>query len=124
MDTSERRFRIMNYLCENRQTTMAILANLFGVSVRTIKRDIDALGYVIPIIIKQGRHTGGVYIMDGYRWDVLYLNVEETALLMKIKDYAERKEPLVLGDSDLREIEKIIHTHSFSSSKHDEKWRE
>ena len=43
MGTAERRSRILRALCRRRHDTMTNLATEFGVSVRTIMRDIDAL---------------------------------------------------------------------------------
>ena len=40
MGTAERRLEILNYLCQKRYATMPELAEKFGVSVRTIHRDI------------------------------------------------------------------------------------
>ena len=40
MGTAERRLEILKYLCKARKTTMGQLAEMFGVSIRTIQRDI------------------------------------------------------------------------------------
>lgn len=40
MGTAERRLEIYKYLCLARKATMPQLAKMFGVSVRTIQRDI------------------------------------------------------------------------------------
>ena len=40
MGTAERRLEILKYLCRYRRATMPKLAEKFGVSVRTIQRDI------------------------------------------------------------------------------------
>jgi len=43
------------------------LAFEFGVSERTIRRDIDALSLVAPIYTQAGRYGGGVYILSDYK---------------------------------------------------------
>ena len=91
MGTTERIFEMMKYLCQVRHATMPALAEKFGVSVRTIKRDIDELGYLIPLEIKTGRYEGGVYVMQGYKWDKAYMSAEDIALLIKIKKVGEKK---------------------------------
>ena len=112
MGTTERIFEMMKYLCQVRQATMPALAEKFGVSVRTIKRDIDEIGYLIPLEIKTGRYEGGVYVMQGYKWDKAYMSAEDIALLIKIKKVGEKKERLVFGGDELSRLERIISTYS------------
>lgn len=103
---------MMKHLCQVRHTTMPALAEKFSVSVRTIKRDIDELGYLIPLEIKTGRYEGGVYVMQGYKWDKAYMSAEDIALLIKIKKVGEKKERLVFESDELRRLERIISTYS------------
>jgi predicted DNA-binding transcriptional regulator YafY len=60
MGPNERRMEIIEALCRRRQDTMANLAAEFGVSVRTIKNDIDILSLSYPIETIRGRYGGGV----------------------------------------------------------------
>lgn len=112
MGTTERIFEMMKYLCQVRHATMPALAEKFGVSVRTIKRDIDELGYLIPLEIKTGRYEGGVYVMQGYKWDKAYMSAEDIALLIKIKKVGEKKERLVFEGDELSRLERIISMYS------------
>lgn len=96
---------------------MPELAQKFGVSVRTIKRDIDELGYLIPVLTKAGRYGGGVYVMDDYRWDKAYMREEEITLLIKIKNIGTNKEKLALEHNDLKILENIISTYSSTKIK-------
>ena len=112
MGTTERILEMMKYLCQVRHATMPALAEKFGVSVRTIKRDIDELGYLIPLEIKTGRYEGGVYVMQGYKWDKAYMSAEDIALLIKIKKVGEKKESLVFEGDELSRLERIISTYS------------
>ena len=63
----ERRSAILEALSCRRHDTMVHLANEFGVSVRTIRRDIEALSLSEPLYTKQGRYGGGVYLLNGRR---------------------------------------------------------
>lgn len=45
MGTAERRYEMMKILCRRRYETIRNLASEFGVSMRTVQRDIEALIY-------------------------------------------------------------------------------
>jgi len=64
MGPNERRMEIIEALCRRRQDTMANLATEFGVSVRTIKNDIDILSLSYPIETIRGRYGGGVRVAE------------------------------------------------------------
>lgn len=117
MGATERIFEMMKYLCRVRHATMPELADKFGVSVRTIKRDIDELGYLIPLEIKSGRYEGGVYVMEDYRWDKAYMTAEDIDLLIKIKAIGANKQKLVLEGDELQRLEQIIITYSSGQRK-------
>ena len=78
--TTDRRQMILEYLLEHRKTTRKELSNRFGVSLRTIKRDIIVLSYSQPIDTQQGG-AGGIFIADGYRLGMKYLSQEQLSLL-------------------------------------------
>lgn len=88
LGTAERRLKLMRFLCQCRHETLPKLAAEFGVSVRTIQRDIDEISDIFPIYVKTGRYNGGVYVIDGFSLDRMYMNDNEIALLKKIN--AER----------------------------------
>lgn len=117
MGTTERIFEMMKYLCQVRHATMPALAEKFGVSTRTIKRDIDELGYLIPLETKTGRYGGGVYIMDDYKWDKAYMSEEDISLLIKIKTTGINRQILIFDENDLIRIERIITTYSLPNKK-------
>lgn len=74
---SNRLFKIVYYLLNNKQTTAAELADMFEVSIRTIYRDIDSLSSSgIPIYTESGRH-GGIHLLDNFVLDKLLLSSEE-----------------------------------------------
>ena len=63
---------------------MANLAAEFGVSVRTIKNDIDILSLSYPIETIRGRYGGGVRVADGYYLHKKYLKPEQQELLERL----------------------------------------
>ena len=85
MGTVERRLEIMKLLCKRRYETMQNLAEEFNVSIRTIKRDIDELTFLMPLYVKSGRYDGGVYVLEDYTMNRMYMSIEEINLLIKIK---------------------------------------
>lgn len=80
MTPSERREAILNVLCKRRQDTIENLANEFGVSVRTIKYDIEELTLAHPIETVRGRYGGGVKVADGYYIGRKYLKPSQQEL--------------------------------------------
>ena len=109
---AERRVDMMKYLCQVGHATMPELARTYRVSVKTIKRDINELGSFIPLETKVGRHSGGVYVMEGYRWNKTYMSAADIALLTKIKRIGEKQQELVLSKDDLSRLSKIISIYS------------
>ena len=97
----ERRQSILDYLLEVRKTTRAELSDRFGVSLRTIERDIIILSCSYPIITVQGGN-GGIKIADGYYIGIRYLTVSQLALL-------ERLSTSLTGE-DLSLMREIIKT--------------
>lgn len=86
MTPSERREAILNVLCKRRQDTIENLANEFGVSVRTIKYDIEELTLAHPIETVRGRYGGGVKVADGYYIGRKYLKPSQQELLKKLSE--------------------------------------
>lgn len=85
MGPNERRIDIMGILCQRRQETMKNLASEFGVSVRTIKNDIDYLSIYHPITTICGRYGGGVRVADGYYLIRKYLKPQQQELLERVR---------------------------------------
>lgn len=81
---NERREAILIILCKRRHDTISNLAQEFGVSVRTIKYDIEELTLAHPIETIRGRYGGGVRVSDGYYADKKYLDIEQVNLLKKL----------------------------------------
>lgn len=80
----ERRQMILELLCERRYEKMINLAFEFGVSRRTICRDIEALSLSYPIYTERSRGIGGVYIEENYYLGKQYLRPEEEELIKRL----------------------------------------
>ena len=98
MGTAERRYEIMKILCRRRYETIRNLASEFGVSMRTIQRDIDVLSGTEPIYTKVGKYGGGVYVVDGYSIDRMYMKDSELEVLQKLNTAASRTKDLLTDD--------------------------
>lgn len=97
----ERRDELINVLCERRRDTVANLAAEFGVSERTIRRDLEYLTLSYPIETAQGK-GGGVYVPEGYSRDKRYLTTKQQDLLEKLKEG--------LNGEDLATMQAILKT--------------
>jgi predicted DNA-binding transcriptional regulator YafY len=107
MGPNERRMEIIETLCHRRQDTMANLATEFGVSVRTIKNDIDILSLNHPIETIRGRYGGGVRVMDGYYLHKKYLKPEQVELLQRLS--------IGLSEDDLKVMNSIFKDFALKS---------
>lgn len=93
MGITERRAALLTVLCRRRHETIANLAAEFGVSARTIRRDIDALSLDMPIYTQTGRYGGGIYVTENFQLDRKYFTKAELALLEKIIACAKHEKP-------------------------------
>ena len=84
MGTAERRYEIMKILCRRRYETIRNLASEFGVSMRTVQRDIEVLSGTEPIYTQFGKYGGGVYVVEGYSMDRMYMKNSELDVLQKL----------------------------------------
>ncbi len=96
MTPSERREAILNVLCKRRQETVQNLAYEFGVSVRTIKYDIEELTLAHPIETVRGRYGGGVKVADGYYVGRKYLKPSQQELLKKLAEQLSGEDKAVM----------------------------
>ena len=87
MGTAERRLEILKYLCKYRLATMPQLAEMFGVSVRTIQRDILEIEatFHVPLNVRCGKYDGGVFVIGDFSFDRAYMYDDELALLKKVQ---------------------------------------
>ena len=91
----ERRENMKTYLINVRETTALRLAYMFGVSVRTIHRDIVFLSSRIPIITKPGK-SGGIFLNLEFENQREYLNPKELKLLEDLLGKLEPKDKLLM----------------------------
>ena len=89
----------------------------FEVSERTIRRDIEILSYTEPIYTQTGRHAGGVYVVEGYHMDRMYMSEEEIAVLQKIKDTAYQNNSGLLLPGEAKTLERIICSYAKPKNK-------
>lgn len=108
METSERRTEIIRILCRRRHETISNLAEEFGVSPRTIQRDIEILSLTEPIYTQCGRYGGGIYIAENYFYNRMYMSEEELSLLQKIVQYANDKAKVDLSTEEYKLLKHII----------------
>lgn len=80
---NERLFQIVNILIKKKSVTAPELAEKFGVSIRTIYRDIETLSLSgVPIYTTPGKN-GGIRILEDYKLDKTFFTEEEQLLLLQ-----------------------------------------
>ena len=79
----ERRQRVIETISDRRTVRIDELAAEFGVTRRTIERDILALSCSYPIVTENWR-GGGVRAMDGWYLSRRYLHDDQEALLRSL----------------------------------------
>lgn len=112
MGTAERRIEIMRVLCRRRHETISNLAEEFGVSKRTILRDIEVLSLTEPIYTQCGRYGGGVYVTDNYSMSKMYMTNDELALLNKLLAFADNKAVCNLSSNESNLLKSIISQYT------------
>jgi len=98
MGTAERRHEMMKILCRRRYETIRNLASEFGVSMRTIQRDIEVLSRTMPIFTRFGKYGGGVYVVENYSIDRMYMTDAELDVLQKLYIAADENASLLTVD--------------------------
>ncbi len=112
MGIAERRAALLGVLCRRRHETIPNLAAELGVSVRTIRRDIELLSLEVPIYTQTGRYGGGVYVTENFQLDRRYFNGAELSLLEKIIACAKRKMPYLLNSEEIRIMQQILSNYT------------
>lgn len=95
LTTYERRENIKTYLIRARETTALRLSYMFGVSIRTIHRDIVFLSSRIPIITKPGK-SGGIFLELEFESRKEYLNPNELELLQSLLNELSPRNKLLM----------------------------
>ena len=87
------------------------LASELGVSIRTIQRDIDILSTTEPIYTQAGKYTGGVYVVEGYSMDRMYMTDTELKVLKKLYISSDNNISLITKD-EKKILEGLISQYS------------
>ena len=99
MAPNERRMAIYQALCARRQDTVDNLAHEFGVSEKTIRRDVEELMCSFPIETVRGRYGGGVKVADWYHHPHRnILSQEQQTVLIQLLDKADESQQKVLRE--------------------------
>lgn len=114
LETFERRSQLWEKLRRRKYDKIENLAIEFGVSERTIRRDIQVLSLQKPIYTLQGRY-GGVYVI-GEAASLRYYDDKETSILLKLHASILKSEPCILTEDEIRIFEKLISDISFNAS--------
>ena len=94
----ERRLSLLFFLMKNGSCTISVLASIFDVSERTIRRDIDLLSRYSPIYTKIGI-GGGVFMYSGYRNELFrYLSLDEEDVLKRARELLIQPEKAVIDN--------------------------
>ena len=123
MKSYERHEEILRILCDRRRTTTKELGEMLNTSPRNIRRDVAVLSLYYPIYTVTGRY-GGVYIMDGYFLDRLYVSEEETRVLQKVYATLREQADSALDLDEYRVFQNVLRKYSnpkVKETKHDSK---
>lgn len=112
MGTAERRTEIMRILCRRRYEKISKLAEEFGVSTRTILRDVEVLSATEPIYTRCGRYSGGVYVTDEYSMIRMYMTEKELSVLHKLSKLADQKAICELSIEENKLLKSIISQYT------------
>ena len=112
MAIAERREALLRILCRRRHETVANLAAEFGVSARTIRRDIVTLSLDLPIYTQAGRYGGGIYVTEDFRLDRRYFTQEELSLLEKIIAFAKQKKSYIPSNTEICILQQILSNYT------------
>lgn len=111
METYERRTQLWEKLRVRRKDTIANLANEFGVSKQTIRRDIDALSREHYIYTLPGRYSGGVFAEENTA-HIKYFNESELAVIHKLFYCAENSIVCTLTAEEKNVLNKLVAGHT------------
>ena len=111
-DKIERVLGIYTKLINGSVINKAEEANNYNVNERSIQRDIDEISDMLPIYVKTGRYNGGVYVVDGFNADKMYMSDNEIALLEKVRETYFSGAKLTLNSQEIETLNKIIVNYS------------
>lgn len=112
MDPPARRQSILRLLYRRGNMTLEELAEEFGVSRRTIRRDIEILSLTEPIYTQTGRYGGGVFISQDHMPTNMYIIESEAKIIGKMISCAENGVICDLAPEEIEVINKLIDDYS------------
>src|SRR5688500_19206183 len=118
MQRTERLFALAEYLSGRRTgVTAEVLAERFGVTVRTVYRDLDALrAAAMPLAAERGR--GGGYALDrSYSLPPVNFTAREAALLVALGRFAINTRLLPFSDTLESALDKVRSALSTSAQR-------
>ena len=106
----ERRYEILKALYWRKYEKIKNLAFEFGVSERTIRRDIAILSTKAPIYTQSGRYDGGVYLLsdDANSFLKTYVSDTDVQILDKLLTYVEEHQDMVLDEEEKAVFRRIV----------------
>lgn len=93
----ERQTAILHLIYRERHTTETELAQMFGVSDRTIRKDIIALACILPIKTVRGRYGGGVWLEDWFDPHAGRMSAKQEDLLERMKSILVGEDLIILN---------------------------
>lgn len=112
MGTAERRMELLKTLCKRKFDTISNLAFEFGVSERTIRRDIQILSLQEPIYTQTGRYNGGVYILNSFSTDKTYFSDKESDVMRRVLDILMYEKQISLSEEDISIVKRIVTNYT------------
>lgn len=112
LGTAERRKEIMKILCQRRHETVKNLAFEFGVSTRTIRRDIDMLSLTVPIYTQTGRYCGGVYLLEDHLKNQIHMTDKESEIIQKVFHELVKGQNNILTKKELEIFRSIVKKYT------------
>lgn len=111
MDSFNRRFKILQKLCQRRKDTSVNLAEEFNVSEKTIQRDIFELIRVAPIYTEFG-YGGGIFVTDTYKMDRMYMENYELEVLNKLLMKEHDDPGSILSEEEIEILRRLISDYT------------
>lgn len=108
MGATERRNALMQILCRRRYDKVSNLASEFGVSERTIRRDIEILSLTEPVRTEPGRYSGGVYVLESYYRSKKYLSAIQVSTIHKILNGAQAESFENLSPEEIESLKDLL----------------
>lgn len=98
--TADRRIAIRNFISEKRHTSYGELAQRFGVSESTIRRDLDAITAFTSFYATPG-NGGGIHATEGWYASRRYYSAAQEDFLKKLRSGLQTEDDLNIMDEIL-----------------------